>query len=88
MSSKCSANTGRRWATGRSPAFWRLLVQSDPEKALVARATASFICRVVLAEVLGSRLAGMRLEFSEDPVRLSDVFGAIERALAVRAAGN
>jgi hypothetical protein len=67
--------------TLRSPAFWRLLVQSDPEKARVARATASFICRVVLAEVLGSRSAGMRLEFSEDPVRLSDVLGAIERAV-------
>jgi hypothetical protein len=53
---------------------------SDSEKTLVAKATANFVCREILAEVLGSRWAGMRLEFSEEAVKLTDLLEAIDRA--------
>jgi hypothetical protein len=53
---------------------------SDSEKTLVAKATANFVCREILAEVLGSRGAGMRLEFSEEAVKLTDLLEAIDRA--------
>jgi hypothetical protein len=52
-----------------------------PRKALVAKATASFVCQLIIAETIGSRSAGMRLEFTEDPVRLADVLEAINRMI-------
>jgi hypothetical protein len=59
--------------------FWKAIVNTDPEKALVARETALFVCRTILVEVLGYRAAGVKVEFSDDPVRLSDVLGAIDK---------
>jgi hypothetical protein len=64
----------------KSQAFWRLLVGSDPEKSIVAKATATFVCRMILAEVLGYRAAGVKVEFKDDPVRLCDVLGAIDKS--------
>jgi hypothetical protein len=61
-------------------AFWRMLVSSDPEKALVARATATFVCQEILRELSGYRAAGVKIEFfNDDPVRLCDVLGAIDK---------
>jgi hypothetical protein len=59
--------------------FWRTLVSSDPEKTLVARETATFVCRTILAEVLGYRASGAKIEFKDDPLRLCDVLGAIDK---------
>jgi hypothetical protein len=59
--------------------LWRLLVGGNPEKSIVAKATATFVCRTILAEVLGYRAAGVKVEFSDDPVRLCDLLGAIDK---------
>ena len=75
-----SSGSGHTAEDEKRPAFWRMLVSSDSEKTLIAKATANFVCREILGQVLGSQGAGMRLEFSEDPVRLSDLLGALERA--------
>jgi hypothetical protein len=42
----------------KSQAFWRMLVSGDPETALVAKATASFVCQSIATETIGSRRAG------------------------------
>jgi hypothetical protein len=60
--------------------FWRTLVSSDPEKTQVARETALLVSRIVLAEALGYRAAGMKIEFEDNPVRLSDVLSAIDKS--------
>jgi hypothetical protein len=59
-------------------AFWKMLVSGDPETP-TERATALFVCRTVLVETLGYRAAGVKVEFKDDPVRLSDVLGAIDK---------
>jgi hypothetical protein len=69
----------RRAGDEKRQAFWKMLVRSDPEKALVTRETAIFVCRTVLAEVLGYRATGLKIEFKDNPVRLSDVLGAIDK---------
>jgi hypothetical protein len=42
---------------GESQAFWRMLVSGDPETALVANATARFVCQSIVTETIGSRRA-------------------------------
>jgi hypothetical protein len=60
-------------------AFWRMLVSSDPETALVARETALFVSGVILRELLGFRAKSTPIEFDDDPVRLADMFALLER---------
>jgi hypothetical protein len=65
----------------KSRVFRRLLFQSDPEKALVTREMAVFVCRIVLAEVLRYRAAGVKVEFKDDSVRLADMFALLEQSV-------
>jgi hypothetical protein len=41
----------------KSQAFWRMLVGGDSETALVANATARFVCQSIVTETIGSRRA-------------------------------
>ena len=68
--------------------FWRTLVSSNPGKSIVAKATATFVCQKILAETCGYQAAGMKVEFKDDPVRLCDALGAIDKLCEGPGAGN
>ena len=40
-----------------------------------------FVCRIVLAEVLRYRAAGVKVEFTDDPVRLADMLALLVQSV-------
>lgn len=62
----------------RSQAFWHALVSSDPQTP-VARETATFAIRALLLELQGLRAHRVEIEFRDDPVRLEEMFGMLEK---------
>jgi hypothetical protein len=71
---------GHKVGDEKRQAFWQSIVRANPEETLMAQETALFVCQTILAEVLGFRATGAKIEFKDNPVRLSDVLGMIDRA--------
>jgi hypothetical protein len=63
----------------RDQNFWKRLVQSDPEKALVKKETAIFAIRTILVELMGFKAHRTAIDFKTDPVSLGDLFSLLEK---------
>ena len=59
-------------------AFWRTLVNSDPE-SLVSKETAVFAIRTLLVQLQGFKAHRARIDFDRDPVTLGDLFAMLEK---------
>jgi hypothetical protein len=62
----------------KRPAFWRMLVNSDPQ-SLIAKETAIFAIRIILLELQGLKARRAEIDFAGDPVTLGEMFALLEK---------
>jgi hypothetical protein len=70
--------THRDGDSDQDQGFWRRLVSAAPESK-VARRTAVFAVRWLLAQTIGYKAHRTEINFTEDPTTVEDLFATLER---------